>query len=223
MIKKILFTLALVGFLAAQAHAQVTISYGQSYNSIDAATTGTGVFTGTVVAVPTTASFASSKICMTVTLAGGPSAVQIDLQAAYNNVDSEFQTLVSSTTTTSGEVVCALLENSRLFRAKQFLKTGGTTVTAALTVYQLFERSTSVIASAATIAPTGLIHHISGTAAIGTITVPTTLCVPTCTLYLIPDAAFTTTAAVNISLASTAVINKTLIMTWDGTKWNPSY
>jgi hypothetical protein len=43
------------------------------------------------------------------------------------------------------------------------------------------------------------------------------------TIYLIPDAAFTTDATSNISLASTAVINKTMAMTWDGTKWNPSY
>jgi len=82
--------------------------------------------------------------------------------------------------------------------------------------------ASSVLASAGTIAPTGNIHHISGTAAIATITVPAA-CAPTCALTLIPDAAFTTTTAGNISLASVAVANKALILTWDGTKWNPSY
>lgn len=82
--------------------------------------------------------------------------------------------------------------------------------------------ASTIIASGGTIAPTGMVHHISGTAAIATITVPAT-CTPTCVLYLVPDGLFTTTNAGNISLASTAVVNKTLIMTWDGTKWNPSY
>lgn len=80
----------------------------------------------------------------------------------------------------------------------------------------------SIIASAGTIAPTNSIHHISGVAAIATITVPAN-CTPTCNIYLIPDGIFTTTNAGNISIASTAVVSKTLIMTWDGTKWNPSY
>jgi hypothetical protein len=82
--------------------------------------------------------------------------------------------------------------------------------------------ASSVIASGATIAPTSPVHHISGTAAIGTITVPAG-CAPTCTIALIPDGIFTTTTGANISLASTAVVNKALIMVWDGTKWNPSY
>lgn len=71
------------------------------------------------------------------------------------------------------------------------------------------------------ITPTGTIHHL-GAGLVKTITVPAA-CTPTCNLYVVPDAAFTTDATGNISLASTAVINKTLIFTWDGTKWNPSY
>lgn len=82
--------------------------------------------------------------------------------------------------------------------------------------------ASSVIASGATIAPTNSIHHISGTAAISTITVPPQ-CSPTCTISLVPDGAFTTTTGGNISLASTGVVNKVLILVWDGTKWNPSY
>jgi hypothetical protein len=80
----------------------------------------------------------------------------------------------------------------------------------------------AVIASATTIAPTNPIFHVSGTTAVVTITVPPAFPAGG-SLYIIPDGAFTTTTAGNISLASTAVANKTLIMTWDGTKWNPSY
>lgn len=80
----------------------------------------------------------------------------------------------------------------------------------------------SNIASSSTIAPTNGVHHITGASAIDTITVPA-MCSPTCTIHLIPDAAFTTTTAGNIGLASTAVVGQTMAMTWDGTKWYPSY
>jgi hypothetical protein len=79
----------------------------------------------------------------------------------------------------------------------------------------------TVIASATTIAPTSNSHHVSGTAAVATITVPTGFTGGCITL--VPDGAFTTTTAGNISLASTAVVNKALQECWDGTKWNPSY
>jgi hypothetical protein len=72
-----------------------------------------------------------------------------------------------------------------------------------------------------TIAPTNQIHHL-GAGLVKTITVPVT-CYTTCSIMIIPDAAFTTDTTDNISLASTAVINKTLIFVWDGTKWSPSY
>jgi len=87
--------------------------------------------------------------------------------------------------------------------------------------FQNFNAS-SVLTSGATIAPTNGIHHVSGTAAIGTITVPAA-CTPTCVITLVPDGIFTTTTGGNVSLASTAVVGRALIMTWDGTKWNPSY
>ncbi len=77
------------------------------------------------------------------------------------------------------------------------------------------------VASATTITPTAQIFHVTGTTAIATINLPWTGF--TGELRLIPDAAFTTTTAGNIALASTAVINKVLTMTFDGTKWYPSY
>jgi hypothetical protein len=80
----------------------------------------------------------------------------------------------------------------------------------------------STLASAATIAPTNLIHHVSGTTTINTITVPTNFPVGGY-IVLIADGVFLTTNVGNISLASTSVIGKSLILVWDGTKWNPSY
>jgi hypothetical protein len=71
------------------------------------------------------------------------------------------------------------------------------------------------------IAPTNGIHHL-GAGLVKTITVPSK-CYTACSVMIIPDAAFTTDATGNISLASTAVINRALIFVWDGTKWNPSY
>jgi hypothetical protein len=70
-------------------------------------------------------------------------------------------------------------------------------------------------------APTHNIHHVSGALAIVTIPVPW----PGFTgrVTFIPDAGFTWTAAGNIALAGSAVVNKALDMVYDGTKWNPSY
>ena len=81
----------------------------------------------------------------------------------------------------------------------------------------------TAIASAATIAPTRGITHITGTAAVATITVPVSGF--TGTITLIPDGAFTTTTAGNIALASTAIVNRMMRMTYDSgtSKWYPSY
>jgi hypothetical protein len=81
------------------------------------------------------------------------------------------------------------------------------------------------IASATTIAPTAYITFISGTTAVVNITVPQTLLVTGGQITLIPTGIFTTTTAGNIALASTTVVGKALIMTYDATtsKWYPSY
>jgi hypothetical protein len=85
----------------------------------------------------------------------------------------------------------------------------------------------TAIASAATIAPTAAVTHITGTTAIVTITVSSgcTVTGMACTIKLIPDGLWTTTAAGNIAIASTAVVSKVLEMTYDQTtaKWYPSY
>lgn len=74
------------------------------------------------------------------------------------------------------------------------------------------------------IAPAYGIHHV-GAGLIKNITVPPALLNVGGTIALIPDAAFTTDATGNVALASTAVISKTMWMTWDpvAAKWFPSY
>ena len=81
------------------------------------------------------------------------------------------------------------------------------------------------VASGTTIAVTKPITFISGTAAIATITAPNPISAGGGQITLIPTGAFTTTTAGNIALASTAVVSKALIMTYDTTtaKWYPSY
>lgn len=77
------------------------------------------------------------------------------------------------------------------------------------------------VASAATITPTGPVFHVTGTTAINTINLPYTGFIGT--IRIIPDGLFTTGTSGNIALASTAVVSKVLEMTYDGTKWYPSY
>lgn len=103
----------------------------------------------------------------------------------------------------------------------------GTVMTCLSSKWQTIAPSTpvslgTVVASATTIVPTAFMFHVSGTTAIVNITVPVGLTAGSC-LQIVPDAIFTTTAAGNISLASTAVVNKLLFECWDGTKFNPSY
>jgi hypothetical protein len=83
----------------------------------------------------------------------------------------------------------------------------------------------STIASATTIAPTKPITIISGTTAIVTITAPSPISVGGGSIMFIPTGAFTWTTAGNIAVAGTAVVSRTLTMTYDvtTTKWYPSY
>lgn len=85
----------------------------------------------------------------------------------------------------------------------------------------------SNIASAATIAPTKSITHVTGTTAISTVTPPTGFTGANrggC-LTLIPDGLWSTNTSGNIALVTSAVVNKALTMCYDAgtTKWYPSY
>jgi hypothetical protein len=106
------------------------------------------------------------------------------------------------------------------------VRTGNLTVCGSDGVFHKFgsfnEHSLGLtIASATTIVVTNSVVPVSGTTAIATITATGTAAGQTVTL--IPTGIFTTTTAGNIGLASTAVVGKALILTWDGTKFWPSY
>lgn len=90
---------------------------------------------------------------------------------------------------------------------------------------QATKQTAPTIASATTIAPTTMIAFVSGTTAIATITPPSPISLTGGQITLIPTGLFTTTTAGNIALASVAVVNKALILTYNqGTgKWYPSY
>lgn len=80
------------------------------------------------------------------------------------------------------------------------------------------------VASATTISPSSAIVFVTGTVTIDTITVPAWM-EGAAQITLIPVAAFTTSTSGNIALASTAVVGRTLIMTYVTStgKWYPSY
>ncbi len=79
--------------------------------------------------------------------------------------------------------------------------------------------------SSNTLTPTGNLHHV-GAGLIKTITPPAGF-TGGGLLYLIPDAAFTYDATGNVVIptggAATAVVNKLMVLSWDGTQWTPSY
>jgi hypothetical protein len=108
--------------------------------------------------------------------------------------------------------------------------TGNVVVSNALTTQNLISNLVATgnvaptIASATTIAPTSLVSFVSGTTAIATITAPWPVSTGG-TIMLIPTGLWTTTTAGNIALASTAVVFRTVHMTWDSgtSKWYPSY
>jgi hypothetical protein len=79
------------------------------------------------------------------------------------------------------------------------------------------------IASTATISPVAQITHVTGTALINTINVPSGFTAGCITL--IPDGAWSTGVAGNIALATTAVVGKALLECYDNNtgKWYPSY
>lgn len=86
---------------------------------------------------------------------------------------------------------------------------------------------TALVVSSNTIAPTRAIHHV-GAGLIKTITVPTMLDggAFTGSITLWPDAAFTYDATGNILVSAgggTAIVDRPMIATYDGTKWAMGY
>lgn len=69
---------------------------------------------------------------------------------------------------------------------------------------------------------TGTVFTVSGTNAITGFTNPAGLA-PGFRVGIVPSGVFTWTAAGNIAIAGTAVVNKLLEFVWNGSKWIPSY
>ena len=80
-------------------------------------------------------------------------------------------------------------------------------------------------ASAATIAPIVPFAFVTGVVTIQTITAPAAVLAGSGQITLIPTGLWSTNTAGNIALATTAVVNKALILTFDSNtaKWYPSY
>jgi hypothetical protein len=95
----------------------------------------------------------------------------------------------------------------------------------ALSSFSAVSAAAPTIASATTIAPTTPIVFVSGTTAVVNITAAAPISTGGGTITLIPTGAFTWTAAGNIAVLGTAVVNRALTMTYDATttKWYPSY
>ena len=81
------------------------------------------------------------------------------------------------------------------------------------------------LASAGTITLTEAVSFVSGTTTVSTITVPSSFSTGGGQITLIPTGLWATNTAGNVALATTAVVSKALIMTYDSAtgKWYPSY
>lgn len=102
---------------------------------------------------------------------------------------------------------------------------GGTTPNTIIATMTATATAAPTIASATTIAPITPIVFVSGVTAIATITPPSPISLSGGQITIIPTGIFLTTTAGNIALASTTIVSKALIMTYDVTtaKWYPSY
>jgi hypothetical protein len=211
---------------------------GVSY-SIAAGTVGISAGSGTVrIAVDTSVNPPIGKVYysagLTVTCSGMGGCTMPVSGSAFGVDDIQ----IANWTTTSGTFdpgpgggtdLRGMLNRSRTLAGTGMTSTysGGTQTlsvnTAVIPIFTLAPGTGTALASATTITPTNRGHHITGTTPIATITA--TSMIDGEILTLIPDAAFTTTTAGNIGIASTAVAGKTLRFYWDSTavKWYPSY
>jgi hypothetical protein len=193
----------------------VTIPAGASISGFASTTSPT--FTTSIDASATFSAFASAT---SLTIGGTTSASTTSIQSGINasgvtkeinigtNGASGSTTNITLGSATSGSLGTLTINENVVYSGLM------STASAAPT-----------IASATTIAPTTPIVFISGTTAIATITAPSPISLNGGQITLVPLGIFTTTTAGNIGLASTAVVRRALIMTYDATttKWYPSY
>ncbi len=154
----------------------------------------------------------------------------------YNNVSCAaspgawsfdfYRTASGGTPATTGKIntspVMVVKDNIRVGMADTGLAGDGTQPPAIQSTGFLALATGATVASGTKVTATGQVFAVSGTAAIATIDVPWagTFTGP---LVLIPTGAWTTNTTGNIALASTAVVNKAMIMTYVNSKWYPSY
>lgn len=79
----------------------------------------------------------------------------------------------------------------------------------------------TAVASATSITPTGRVFHVTGTTQ--TTTIVATNIQAGQQIIVIPDGSWTTATGGNIALGTTAVANKAITFTYDGSNWSPSY
>lgn len=101
---------------------------------------------------------------------------------------------------------------------RQKLKTWASAVTSQLNTQS--QGVGAALTAGTTLNVTNHIHSVGGTATIQNIVAPAGF---TGTVVLLPTALWSTGTGGNIAFATTAVVGKALHMTFDGTKWNPSY
>jgi len=78
------------------------------------------------------------------------------------------------------------------------------------------------LASSGTITPTNVLHGVTGVTAVDTITAPAGIQAGQ-TITLIPKGIFAITTNGNVIIGVTAVVNRALVLVWDGSKWVPTY
>jgi len=227
-----------VSTAAASGVGSLSLS-GTVFTFTPAATVTAGTLTGTTLN-STVVTFASTNTTQTVSIAGGATA-----NAQTNTIQIGNGGVAGSTTaitigSASGTSTIQFNGSSTFASPVKFngaLQSGGGATNITLTNNGPTMNGTTTmgivataqtagtIASAATIAPTNPITFISGTVQITTITAPSGITTYGGQITLIPTGAFTTGTSGNIALATTAVVNKALIMTYDAgtTKWYPSY
>lgn len=213
----------------------ITISNG----IISAGAVAAGTLTGTTLN-STVVTFASTTTAQTVSIANGVTAsgntntVNI---ASAGATGSTTAVTIGSQNGTGTVQINGVTTHSAAVKFNGALQSGGGATNITLTNNGPTLNGTTTagiiataqtagtIASAATIAPTNPITFVSGTTQITTITAPSGIATYGGHIIIIPTGLWTTGTSGNIALATTAVVSRALIMTYDAgtSKWYPSY
>jgi hypothetical protein len=78
------------------------------------------------------------------------------------------------------------------------------------------------LASGTTITPTNMMHNVTGITAVAAITAPSGIQAGQM-LILVPKGIIAIGTGGNVQIAVTTVVDKALILIWDGSKWIPTY